>query len=241
MGESANQVIERARTKVLEGIVNTEAIMTEDARKALIERAMSAAMGSMSGIANVHRPPALRKETTRTINSVLHQWKSYMDPHVHSTLELRPEFSDAHPTSSSPEEDRFLRANRVSQLLQSFDFLRKNPTDPLFSAKYFQDCIVDHLYLRTPVLWPFVDRAAPHVALDNLFALGAAAAAAAMRDYQEGKRDRRELTSPLWRPDYHRARVLIQQIRADEGESLRLDRLQQWMLAQRRVEVDEPV
>ena len=186
--------------------------MTEDTHKALIKRAMSAAMGLMLGIANVHRPPALRKETTHTINGILHQWKSYMDPHIHSTLELQPKFSDAHPTSSSPEEDQFLRANRVSQLLQSFDFLQKNPTNPLFSAKYFQDCIVDHLYLCMPVLWPFVDQAAPHVALDNLFALGAAAAAAAMHDYQEGKHDQHELTSPLWRPDYHRAWVLIQQI-----------------------------
>ena len=56
---SANEVIQHAKDAELRAMVNTEAIMTEDVRQALIEDAMFTGMTSMSGIAIVHRPPSL--------------------------------------------------------------------------------------------------------------------------------------------------------------------------------------
>ena len=202
---------------------------------------MSTAMDSMSGIANVHHPPALCKETTCTINSVLYQWKSYMDPHVHPHSSF--DQSSVMCTLPHPYQRKtsFFMLTGLANFFRVSIFYKKNPTNPLFSAKYFQDCIVNNLYLHTPVLGSFVNQATPHITLDNLFVLVVAVVAAAMHDYQEGKCNWCELTSLLWCPDYHRVQVLIQQIQADEGESLCLDRLQQWMLAQRHVEMNEPV
>lgn len=225
--------------------------MTEDVRQALIEDAMFTGMTSMSGIAIVHRPPSLRKETTRTINNTLHQWKQYTDPHAQSTLGLRRSYGDADSSPSAPEEEteeqreeeKAFRSERVAFLLQNLNYLRKKqePTFPLFSAHFFHSLIIDHLYIRTPTAGRLIDHTAPHVALDNLFAFGAAAIAASLRDYQEGVRSRREVTSAMWRADYHQVREQIRQIRGDEGESLRLDRLQRWMLARGRVEHNRSV
>jgi hypothetical protein len=237
--DQADEVILRAHDKVLEAMVNSEAIMTEEVHKELIENVMAAAMTSVLGMANVDRPQLLHKETTRTINGILHQWKDYVDPHIHSTLGLRRRFSEAHSTSSTPKQVQSLRTERVNNLLDNFDYLREAPTCPLFSAHYFQDLVIDHLYTHTPILWKFIDHSAPHTALDNLFALGAAAVAASIHEYQEGRRHRHEVSPAIWRADYYKVQEQIKQIREDECERSRLDHLQQWVLEQRDVELDQ--
>ena len=62
-------MIQRAKDAVLRAMVNTEAIMTEDVRQALIEDAMFTGMTSMSGIAIVHRCYGIRAPTRYTLHS----------------------------------------------------------------------------------------------------------------------------------------------------------------------------
>ena len=45
----------------------------------------------------------------------------------------------------------------------------------------------------------------------------------------------------MWQADYHQVQEQIRQIRGDEGESLHLDHLQRWMLAQGHVEHNRSV
>jgi len=163
-------------------------------------------MTSVSGIANVHHPQLLCKETTCTINIILHQWKDHINPHIHSTLGMRQRFNEAdptlsapekgdptlstpqelaHSTSLTPEEMQALHVKRADDLLQNFNYLHRTPTHSLFSADYFQDLIMDHLYIYSPMLWKFIDSSAPHAALDNLFALGAAVITASIHHYWE--------------------------------------------------------
>ena len=71
---------------------------------------------------------------------------------------------------------------------------------------------------------------APHDALNNLFALGAAAIAANIHDYQLGSREIREVSIDNWVGDYGEARALIRDIRQDIAWQARLNDLQWWIM-----------
>ena len=210
--------------------------MSKTKCKALILTAISKAIQSLAGRSNASYPSRIRKATMSTINVVLHQWKQYANPHLFLTLRLWPRFrGQAEVDRIISEDDRKeSRAERAKFLLEDMNFL-KDAQDPgafHFSAKFFHDLVADHLFVHPPRLGEFVDRTAPQHMLDNLFALGAAAIAASVREWVEGDRVARTISPEMWRDDYRCAKECVRRMRSDGAKTDFLDDLQSWMMKQ---------
>lgn len=177
----------------------------------------------MVGVARVQQPKGMRKDVVRCLNELLHAWKDCSLMYVLSALGLRPKYGQ---TILS----RHAVTDRARVLLNTFTFLRASPEDDYFTAAMFHHIIIHRVFECKPELWLHIDVNAPHDALDNLFALGAAAIAANIRDYQLGSRATREVSVDNWAGDYGEARALIRDIRQDIVRQTGLNDLQRWIL-----------
>jgi len=94
----------------------------------------------------------------------------------------------------------------------------------------FYHMIIHRVFECKPELWVHINVDAPYGALDNLFAFGAAAIAANIRDHQLGKPDLQKVSIENWRLDYHEAHALIRAIRWDVVRQATLNDLQEWIM-----------
>ena len=81
-------------------------------------------------------------------------------------------------------DDKVFRARRVRELLKTLDYLKDSGTLHPFSSNFFQNFILDMIFVNNLELWQYVDSETDN--LDILFALGATAIATALKDFQEG-------------------------------------------------------
>ena len=96
----------------------------------------------------------------------------------------------------------------------------------------FHQLILNRVFESKPELWVHIDVGAPHGAINNLFALGAATIAANIHDYQLGKLNVREVSVNNWVLDYREACQLLTVIRHDGAWRAALDDLQRWIMDQ---------
>ena len=111
-----------------------------------------------------------------------------------------------------------------------FSFLQESLEEDNFTAAMFHHMVIHRVFECKPELWLHINVNAPHDALDNLFALGAAAIAANIRNYQLGSREIREVSVDNWVGDYGEARALIRDIRQDIARQAQLNDLQWWIM-----------
>ena len=177
----------------------------------------------MVGAAKVEQPKGMWKDVVRCLNELLHAWKDCSLMYVLSALGLRPKYGQ--PILSCHDV-----ANRARVLLNMFSFLRESPEEDNFTAAMFHHMVIHRVFECKPELWLHINVNAPHDALDNLFALRAAAIAANIRDYQLGSREIREVSVDNWVGDYGKACALIRDIRQDIARQARMNDLQWWIM-----------
>ena len=76
--------------------------------------------------------------------------------------------------------------DKAKDLLRTFTFLQAFPEDDYFTATTFHQIIVHQVFECKPELWIHINVNVPHNALNNMFALRAAAIAANICNYQFG-------------------------------------------------------
>jgi len=123
-------------------------------------------------------------------------------------------------------------AERVQGLLENFNYLRdpRNPNHEFFSSSFFQNFMVDMLFLTSMNLWKSVQGST----LDTVFGLGGAAMAATLKDFGKGYYHEIDSSSNRWRGDYLQAIQLISHMRDNPARRDWLDELQRHIMARGR-------
>ena len=220
--EETNQAVRHARDELMKVTITRGAIFgSNDSRDSEIKKAIRKGLRSVVGAAEVQQPKTMRKDVVRCLNELLHGWKGAALMCALASLQRGYD----HPVPS-----RTAIVDKAKDLLRTFSFLQASPEDDYFTAATFHQIIVHRVFECKPELWIHIDVNAPHNALDNMFALGAAAIAANVRDYQFGGREEREVSLENWMLDFHEARTLIGVIRRDAVRQAALDELQRWMM-----------
>ena len=175
-----------------------EIFQNSDARDRKIKGAIKQGIKSVGGGAEIEQPKSMRKDVVRRINELLHPWKDISLLYALSLL--RPQYGQpSQPTV----------AERVKALLDTSSFLQASPGEDYFTARTFHQLILNRVFESKPELWVHIDVNAPHEAFDNLFALGAAAIAANIRNYQLGEQRTQEVSVDNWVLDYKEACQLL--------------------------------
>lgn len=220
--EETLQAVKHARDELLKVTIRHGTIFgNNESRNLEIKKAIQKGLRSVVGGAKVKQPKTMRKDVVRCLNELLHAWKICG---LMCALEsLQREYGQPIPTRTTV-------VDKTTDLLSTFSFLKTSQKEDYFTVKALHTIVVHRVFECKPELWVHIDVNAPHDALDNLFALGAAAVAANIRDYQLGERNELVVSLENWLSDFHRARNLIKVIRQDVVRQAELDGIQRWVM-----------
>lgn len=218
-------VMSRARTNICSFIVAEEAVPAESTRNEMVARAIRMALELVVGFVQVAKPASATKDVIGMMANTQRAYKQYVLCHMNSEFSLRLE-----PGIEGSEIEH--HAERVGFLLENMNYLRdpRNPNHEFFSSSFFQNFMIDMLFLTPMNLWQFVR----DNTLDTVFGLAGAAIAATLKDFRQGYHSEFDSSAIRWRDDYLEAIQLISHMRDDPARKDWLDSLQQLIMARGR-------
>ena len=173
--EMKKNIIAQARRKIVQLMVIECAVPNKAGRKSMIVCTISSTIQSATGDSVATPPKGIECEIRETMCEVRHVFKTYALYHLHREFSLRP-------TQGQPQTINTYWATRVRELLGSYEFLREDPSLPLFSSPFFENFILDTLTLFPFQLGSFIDS----MHFNNIFSLAGTAIIAALHDFDEG-------------------------------------------------------
>ncbi|KAL4068545.1 hypothetical protein V8B97DRAFT_2059065 [Scleroderma yunnanense] len=197
-------------------IVEDTVPVDEEQDKKIVQ-AISVAIQLVVGNTAVAQPPSLTKYTIT--------FKQYVFCHIHKEFGLQWE-------SGSEGSEIQHQATRVRYLLTGFNFLQDphHPETEFFSSSFFQNFMIDMLFLTPMSLWNCV---LPNDQLDNVFGLGGAALAVTLKDFIQGYYcELLDCSAEKWQDDYLSILSLISCMQANPIRRDWLVMLQQSLMTQ---------
>ena len=184
----------------------------------MVAHAIRNAMQSVIGHTDVVQPATAMADVRRA-------FKQYALCHIHNEFGLRPGPNEA---ASAIE----YRAQKVVQLLDNFGYLRdpRNKVGEFFSSSFFQNFIINMLFLTPMELWKYV----ANDNLDTVFRLGGAALAATLHDFRNGYHKEGDASAAHWRESYSQVLHLVTAMHSEPTRGDWLVSLQQSLMARGR-------
>ena len=199
----------RARSDIYRRMIVEDAVPGDEERDDKIAQAISTAIQSVVGNTAVAQPSSLTKDTMGAMAAMRRAFKQYAFCHIHEEFGLRRELADGEGSEIQH------RATRVRFLLTDFNFLRDPhyPETEFFSSSFFQNLMIDLLFLTPMTLWNHVPS---NGQLDNVFGLGGAALAVTLKDFIQGYYcELSDCSADKWQDDYLSILDLIACMRAN--------------------------